>query len=84
MKRDEKASTLSSELPKCPTGIRGFDEITGGGIPRGRPALICGGAGCGKTVFGTEFLVRGALQFDEPGVFMTFEGATSRNASCRK
>ena len=46
-------------LPKCPTGIQGLDEITGGGLPRGRPTLICGGAGCGKTLFGAEFLVRG-------------------------
>ena len=47
-------------LPKCPTGIAGFDEITLGGLPRGRPSLICGGAGCGKTLFGMEFLARGA------------------------
>lgn len=60
-------------LMKSPTGIKGFDEITGGGLPHGRSALICGSAGCGKTVFGMEFLVRGALQYDEPGVFMSFE-----------
>jgi circadian clock protein KaiC len=60
-------------LPKCPTGIQGLDEITGGGLPRGRPTLVCGGAGCGKTLFGAEFLVRGATQFNEPGVFMAFE-----------
>jgi circadian clock protein KaiC len=60
-------------LPKTPTGIQGFDEITGGGLPMGRPTLICGGAGCGKTLFGMEFLVRGATQFSEPGVFMSFE-----------
>jgi len=60
-------------LPKCPTGIRGLDEITGGGLPRGRPTLVCGGAGCGKTLFAAEFLVRGATQFGEPGVFMAFE-----------
>ena len=60
-------------LPKCPTGIQGLDEITGGGLPRGRPTLICGGAGCGKTLFAAEFLVRGAAQFGEPGVFMSFE-----------
>lgn len=60
-------------LPKCPTGIQGFDEITGGGLPKGRPTLVCGGAGCGKTLFGMEFLVRGALQYNEPGVFMAFE-----------
>ncbi len=60
-------------LTKSPTGIKGFDEITGGGLPHGRSSLICGSAGCGKTVFGMEFLVRGALQYDEPGVFMSFE-----------
>lgn len=60
-------------LPKCPTGIKGLDEITGGGLPRGRPTLICGGAGCGKTLLAAEFLVRGAAQFNEPGVLMTFE-----------
>ncbi len=60
-------------LPKCPTGIQGLDEITGGGLPRGRPTLVCGGAGCGKTLLATEFLVRGATQFNEPGVFMSFE-----------
>jgi circadian clock protein KaiC len=61
------------ELPKTPTGIIGFDEITRGGLPKGRPALICGGAGCGKTLFSTEFLVRGTRQFNEPGVFVAFE-----------
>jgi circadian clock protein KaiC len=60
-------------LPKSPTGIQGFDEITGGGLPRGRPTLVCGGAGCGKTLFAAEFLVRGATSFGEPGVFMAFE-----------
>jgi circadian clock protein KaiC len=60
-------------LPKCPTGIQGLDEITGGGLPRGRPTLVCGGAGCGKTLLAAEFLVRGAVQFGEPGVFMSFE-----------
>jgi circadian clock protein KaiC len=60
-------------LEKCPSGITGLDEITGGGLPRGRPTLVCGNAGCGKTLFGMEFLVKGAAQFDEPGVFMAFE-----------
>jgi len=60
-------------LPKCPTGIAGFDEITLGGLPRGRPSLICGGAGCGKTLFGIEFLARGAQDFGEPGVCISFE-----------
>jgi circadian clock protein KaiC len=60
-------------LAKTPTGIKGLDEVTGGGLPRGRPSLVCGPAGCGKTLLATEFLVRGITQFDEPGVFMAFE-----------
>ena len=62
-----------AQLPKCPTGIQGLDEITAGGLPRGRPTLVCGGAGCGKTLMAAEFLVRGATQFGEPGVLMAFE-----------
>ncbi len=78
MRAQEQKPTKSStsrlpELPKCPTGIRGLDEITNGGLPRGRPTLVCGGAGCGKTLLGMEFLVRGAIQFDEPGVCLSFE-----------
>jgi circadian clock protein KaiC len=61
------------QLPKTPTGIAGFDEITGGGLPTGRPSLICGAAGSGKTLFSMEFIVRGAVEFGEPGVFMAFE-----------
>lgn len=64
-------------LAKSPTGIAGFDEITLGGLPRGRPTLVCGSAGCGKTLFGLEFLVRGARDFGEPGVCMTFEERAS-------
>src|SRR5271168_3565358 len=64
--------TLPS-LSKVRTGIEGLDEITGGGLPAGRPTLVCGNAGCGKTMIAMEFLVRGATQFDEPGVFMMFE-----------
>jgi circadian clock protein KaiC len=60
-------------LPKAPTGIHGLDEVTGGGLPRGRPTLVCGSAGCGKTLLAMEFLVRGATEYGEPGVFMTFE-----------
>ncbi len=60
-------------LAKCRTGIVGLDEITNGGLPAGRPTLICGGAGCGKTLFAMEFLVRGAQDFGEPGVFVAFE-----------
>jgi len=62
-----------TQLPKSPTGIQGLDEITGGGLPKGRPTLVCGSAGCGKTLLAMEFLVRGATQFNEPGVFMAFE-----------
>ena len=60
-------------LAKAPTGIAGLDEITNGGLPRGRPTLVCGGAGCGKTLLAMEFLVRGALEYGEPGVFISFE-----------
>ena len=60
-------------LPKAPTSIQGLDEITGGGLPKGRPTLVCGGAGCGKTLFAMEFLVRGATIHNEPGVFISFE-----------
>ena len=81
----KKARQRPSEtLPKAFTGIQGLDEITGGGLPRGRPTLISGGAGSGKTLFGLEFLVRGATQYDEPGVFISFEESTrdlSKNAA---
>jgi circadian clock protein KaiC len=60
-------------LPKSTTGIKGLDEVTGGGLPRGRATLVCGSAGCGKTLLAMEFLVRGASQFDEPGLFVAFE-----------
>jgi circadian clock protein KaiC len=60
-------------LPKTPTGIIGLDEITQGGLPKGRPTLVCGEAGCGKTLMSLEFIIRGALEFNEPGVFMAFE-----------
>lgn len=60
-------------LPKAPTGIEGLDEITQGGLPKGRPTLICGATGCGKTLFSMEFLIHGAINFQEPGVFMAFE-----------
>ncbi|MET0325790.1 MAG: circadian clock protein KaiC [Ilumatobacteraceae bacterium] len=64
---------IGNRLPKTPTGIIGLDEITDGGLPTGRPTLICGPAGCGKTLVALEFLVRGIAEFDEPGVFFTFE-----------
>lgn len=60
-------------LPKSPTGIQGLDEVLNGGLPRGRPTLICGSAGCGKTLLAMEFLMRGATTMNEPGVFMAFE-----------
>ena len=66
-------NTNIPSLPKVKTGIKGLDEITEGGLPKGRPTLICGGAGCGKTLFSMEFIVHGALSFNEPGVFMAFE-----------
>ncbi|RPJ49933.1 MAG: circadian clock protein KaiC [Acidobacteria bacterium] len=66
-------STNNHKLPKCQTGIRGLDEITAGGLPRGRPTLVCGGPGCGKTLMAMEFLVRGYRDFGEPGAFMAFE-----------
>ena len=67
------ASLTTFQLPKSKTGIQGLDEITGGGFPTGRPTLICGSAGCGKTLMAMEFLIRGILEFNEPGVFMAFE-----------
>jgi circadian clock protein KaiC len=69
----EHASPIVTGVPKSPTGIDGFDQITAGGLPTGRPTLVCGGAGCGKTLFAISFLVHGATRFDEPGVFMSFE-----------
>ena len=70
----KKEPELSKKIfPKSLTGIDGFDEITFGGLPTGRPTLVCGSAGCGKTLFALEFIVRGATQFNEPGVFVSFE-----------
>ena len=66
-----------AQMVKCPSGIRGLDEITNGGIPRGRPTLVCGSSGSGKTLLAMEFLVRGIQQHDEPGVFMCFEERTA-------
>ena len=73
MTDDSLPSAQHAGLPKVPTGILGFDEITLGGLPAGRPTLVCGAAGCGKTLFATTFLVNGATLYDEPGVFMSFE-----------
>jgi len=66
-------NSKNRSLPKAATGIQGLDEITGGGLPRGRPTLVCGSTGCGKTLLAIEFLIRGATKFGEPGVFLTFE-----------
>jgi circadian clock protein KaiC len=72
-KATKKNRSAAQGVGKCPVGIAGFDQITNGGLPRGRPALVCGGAGCGKTLFAVEFVVRGAIEFNEPGVFVSFE-----------
>ena len=72
MKRN-KTPLLADAVTKCPTGIRGLDEITFGGLPKGRPTLVCRSAGAGKTLLGMEFLVRGAAQYHEPGVCISFE-----------
>jgi circadian clock protein KaiC len=72
---DSKTALLKS-LSKTPTGIQGLDEITGGGLPKGRPTLVAGGAGCAKTLLAMEFLVRGIERFDENGAFITFEETT--------
>jgi len=69
-----------SGIPKCPTGIVGFDEISEGGLPRGRPTLLCGAAGYDKTLLAMEFLVRGAAEFNEPGVFVSFEESSAELA----
>jgi circadian clock protein KaiC len=71
--KEDTATVKRFPLYKCPTGISGLDEITNGGIPRGRPTLVAGGAGSGKTLLALEFLVKGAIRFDEPGVFIAFE-----------
>src|SRR6201989_353205 len=63
----------SKTVEKVPTGITGLDEITEGGLPKGRPTLICGTPGVGKTLFGLEFIIKGATVYDEPGVIITFE-----------
>src|SRR5215212_1694279 len=72
-RRTPKRETSHRGVDKSPTGIQGLDEITGGGLPRGRPTLVCGGPGCGKTILAMEFLMNGAERYGEPGVFMSFE-----------
>ncbi len=78
---EQADGTPTLELAKAPTGIHGLDELTGGGLPKGRPTLLCGSAGCGKTLIAMEFLVRGATEYGEPGVFMAFEERTEELAS---
>lgn len=73
MAQDVVQSHALQGIGKSPSGIKGLDQITNGGLPRGRPTLVCGAAGSGKTLFSMEFLVRGALEYDEPGVFIAFE-----------
>ncbi|MBS1502011.1 MAG: circadian clock protein KaiC [Bacteroidetes bacterium] len=82
MSNEEKKNIIQNKLlQKTPTGISGLDEITGGGLPKGRPTLVCGGAGCGKTLLSTEFIVKGATEFNEPGVFMAFEESAQELAT---
>jgi circadian clock protein KaiC len=69
----KKSADSHNQLPKCPTGIKGFDEITEGGIPKNRVTLLCGSTGTGKTLLGIDFLINGAVDYNEPGVFMSFE-----------
>lgn len=72
-RKARRTGSAPEGIEKAPTGIRGLDEVTRGGLPRGRPTLVCGNAGCGKTILGMEFLLHGAEQFGEPGVFVSFE-----------
>src|SRR4051812_39106977 len=74
MKKQVKVKQVNSiTLAKTPTGIDGLDEVTEGGLPKGRPTLICGSAGCGKTLMAIQFIHKGIIDHNEPGVFMTFE-----------
>ena len=68
-----KKTSSNNKLKKIHTGINGFDEIMEGGLPKNRPTVLLGNTGCGKTVMSMEFLVKGALIYDEPGVFISFE-----------
>ena len=71
--KNQQETRSTGTIPKTLTGISGLDEITLGGLPSGRPTLGCGEAGSGKTLFSIEFIVKGALDYGEPGVFMAFE-----------
>ena len=77
----KKSGKQIPALAKAPTGIQGLDELTGGGLPQGRPTLLCGSTGCGKTLLAMEFLVRGAVDSGEPGVFMAFDETTEELAA---
>jgi circadian clock protein KaiC len=79
--RPRAPARTAQAIDKAATGIAGLDDITGGGLPRGRPTLVCGAAGCGKTMLAAEFLVNGAVQFGEAGVFMMFEETASELAA---
>ena len=70
---EKKFAPNRNKLHKCPTGIKGFDEITEGGLPKNRISLICGSTGSGKTLFGIDFLINGVINYNEPGIFMSFE-----------
>src|ERR1700710_1169883 len=72
-KKQQSSNYNNLMLQKSPTGVSGLDEITDGGIPMGRPTLIAGKAGCGKTLLSLQFIVKGAIEYGEPGVFMAFE-----------
>src|ERR1035437_8909710 len=69
----KKSAVNHNQLHKCPTGIKGFDQITEGGLPKNRTTLFCGSTGTGKTLLGIDFLINGAINYNEPGLFMSFE-----------
>ena len=76
-----KPTVVRPQLAKAPTGIQGLDQVTGGGLPKGRVTLLCGSAGCGKSLFAMEFLVHGAVRYGEPGVYMDFEETEKKLAA---
>ena len=76
-----KPKVVRTSLAKAPTGIQGLDEVTGGGLPKGRVTLVCGSAGCGKSLLAMEFLVHGAVRYGEPGVCMDFEETEEKLAA---
>src|SRR6476661_2468652 len=75
--RSQNSAQRKNIFPKTPTGISGLDEVTNGGFPKGRPVLVCGSAGCGKTLMAAQFIVNGITEYNEPGVFMSFEESGS-------